>query len=472
MTSTTLLLIGALSLLVLASARAEPRLQPVVEIEEGVYTYEPANNGAGPMWCYGSTCLVRIGPDVFASGLETLPGAKPLNNVRWVLYRRTDRGWEPQQKDEKGRTREPCPLAGFPDGRLFLSANPSLTEPDAYSGPARPELLQFSASDPRAPYVTLLPAWEGTPAFTEHSYRGLCADARNRELLLFNILGHEAYHWSLYDRKGQWSARGTWVFPMGHEHEKPEPIRLCYPQLALSNRAAHVLAISDIVEPVKAWREFKRKLTGQAWDYDFRRLFYTWTPDITKTPFAPAIEVASREKTAGHITNLDLWLDAQGRAHLLWLERSVWHPQMRDAFFPDIPLTTSLEYAIIEKGKVVRRVTLAKGGEGASSEMPGYARFHAAPGGRLFVLAYFGGSNSQGQPVSENRLMEIGADGRTGEMVKVPLQRPFTSFMTATERGGSPPSDLLDVLGDAAGRPGISYARIRLGGTSASSRSR
>ncbi|MBI4621802.1 MAG: hypothetical protein HY736_01110, partial [Verrucomicrobia bacterium] len=33
-------------------------LAPVVEIEEDVYTYANANNGAGPMWCAGSTTLV------------------------------------------------------------------------------------------------------------------------------------------------------------------------------------------------------------------------------------------------------------------------------------------------------------------------------------------------------------------------------------------------------------------------------
>src|SRR5262245_61548123 len=57
-----------------------PALCPVVEAEEDVYSFEPANNGAGPMWCSGSTCLVRIADDVFASGLETLKDAKPLNN--------------------------------------------------------------------------------------------------------------------------------------------------------------------------------------------------------------------------------------------------------------------------------------------------------------------------------------------------------------------------------------------------------
>src|SRR5437867_10958812 len=70
-----------------AGARAAgPELNPVVEIEEDVYKYEPADNGAGPTWCSGSSCLVRIGDEVFASGLETITNAKPLNNCRWTLY--------------------------------------------------------------------------------------------------------------------------------------------------------------------------------------------------------------------------------------------------------------------------------------------------------------------------------------------------------------------------------------------------
>ena len=45
------------------------------------------------------------------------------------------------------------------------------------------------------------------------------------------------------------------------------------------NRAVHFVGVSDVLEPNPAWRKFKRELTGQQWDYDFRRLFYTWTPD-------------------------------------------------------------------------------------------------------------------------------------------------------------------------------------------------
>lgn len=117
--------------------------RPIVEIEEDVYRYEPPNNGAGPMWCHGSTCIVRMDGDVFASGLETMPGAKPLNNCVPMLFRRTDSGWEPVYK-AADRTREPSPLACL-DGRILLSVNPTLTPPDTYSGPAQPQILEFSA---------------------------------------------------------------------------------------------------------------------------------------------------------------------------------------------------------------------------------------------------------------------------------------------------------------------------------------
>jgi hypothetical protein len=446
---------------VLAGTRGNPP-RPEVEVEEDVYGYEPANNGAGPLWCKGSTCIVRIGRDVFVSGLETLKDFKPLNNVRWLLFKRMKGGWAMQRHDETDRTREPFPLAGFPDGRLFLSVNPTLAEPNVYSGPAVPQILQFAAGDLNAPYQRLRPRWEDRPRFTEHSYRGLAADGRNGELLLLNILGHEAHYWSFRDKDGRWSARGKLVFPMGVDHEKPEPVRLCYPVVALANRAAYVLAISDIVEPVRAWRDYKRELTRQEWDYDFRRLFYTWTPNILKAPFSPWVEIASRERTAGHIDNLDIWVGRDGAAHMLWHETSL-DPRLREKFFPGERLTYSLEHCVVRKGKLIARDTLAAGGEGASSEIPGVGRFHATDDGRLFVFYYCGGKDAAGNPVSENRLLEILPNGKHGQPVKVPLEHPFTGFMTATERGGSPASKKLEVLGEGPDKPlTMRYACIRL----------
>ncbi|NUQ70616.1 MAG: hypothetical protein HUU17_07325 [Chthonomonadales bacterium] len=446
----------------LPTAAADRIRAPRVEAEEHVYDYEDARNGAGPMWCYGSSCVARAGQTVWVSALETIPGAKPLNNTRWALYRRNAAGWQRIAADPVGRTREPCPIALLDGKTLALSVNPTLAPLDSYSGPAQPEMLLFDvASDAPRQARALLPSWQGAPPFTEHSYRGLAADGRHGELLLMNVVGHIAQHWSFWDRRGEWTAKGRWEFPMGVEYARPEPIRLCYPTLALQDRAAHVLAISDIIEPVPAWREFKRQLTGQEWDYDFRRLFYAWSPDITRGTFGGTVEIASREATCGWITNLDIALERKDRAHLLWLERSVARSEMRDRFFPGTPMTVSLEHAVVERGAVVSRRTLAIGGEGAESVSPGYGRLHVDDRGRLYVLAYFSGQRD-GTSVSENRLLLLQNDGTIARSWTLPLKRPFANFMTATSRAGTAPSRTLDILGPAEGQSGISYARVRL----------
>src|SRR5437879_6390831 len=194
-----------------------PALQPVVEIEEEVYKYTSANNGAGPLWCSGSSCLVRIGDRVFSSGIETLENAKPLNNCRWTLFERRANGWQLQQADKTGRTREPSPLAGFSDGRLFLSVNPTLAAPKVYSGPARPEILQFAANDCKAAFECLLPVWEGNPKFSEHSYRSFAADGPARELVLFQNIDYAHAEWAFRDSAGKWLAQGKLPWPQGAE---------------------------------------------------------------------------------------------------------------------------------------------------------------------------------------------------------------------------------------------------------------
>ena len=107
------------------------------------------------------------------------------------------------------------------------------------------------------------------------------------------------------DRHDKWSAQGQLRWPWGADYPKPQPIRICYPNVALHNRAVHFCGVSDIVEPNPDWRAFKRELTGREWDYDFRRLFYTWTPDLTRFAFRDWIEIASREETCGWISPVD-----------------------------------------------------------------------------------------------------------------------------------------------------------------------
>lgn len=447
----------------LGSDSAPPRVRAELETEEDVYTFEPANNGAGPLWCSGSTCLVRIGDRLFASGLETLPAAKPLNNCQWRLWERTTEGWKLRVADRDGRTREPSPLAAFADGRLFLSANPTVVEdPDAYSGPARPEVFEFRIADLDRSPRRLLPVWNGTPRFTEHSYRSLAADGSAGELILFQNIDYAHAEWAFLDRGGSWAARGQLKWPWGAEYDQPQPIRICYPNVALQDRAVYFCGVSDIIEPYREWRDYKRQLTGREWDYDFRRLFFTWTSDITREPFRDWTEIASRDKTCGWIMPGDLYVAPDGSVHVLWTERAV-DERLREKFFPDVKQRHALNYAVVRDGKVIRRSTLIEGGEGASGEIPSAGRFQVTPGRRLLVVAYVGGRDANGQALSENRLIDPTSDGQARDGVRLPLRQPFTSFFTATVRAGSPPSDRLELLGLQADAPHtIRYARIRL----------
>ena len=118
--------------------------------------------------------------------------------------------------------------------------------------------------------------WDGSPAFTEHSYRSFAADGSAGELILLQNIGYTHAEWAFCDRSGKWTAQGKLVWPYGHEYDEPQPIRICYLNVALQDRAVFVCGVSDIVEPYRKWREYKRQLTGREWDYDFRRLFFTW----------------------------------------------------------------------------------------------------------------------------------------------------------------------------------------------------
>ncbi len=429
-----------------------------MEAEEDIYSYRQATNGAGPLWCNGSTCLVRAGDQVFASGLETLRDAQPLNNCKWTLFTRATNGWQLAPVADGGRTREPCPMAAFDDGRFFLSANPTLlTNREAYSGPAHPEVLQFRATDPTV-FQKVDPVWDGHPRFNEHSYRTFSADGPGHELILFQNADYDRAEWTLLDHDGQWSAHGRINWPV----ENGKPIRVCYPNVALRNRVAHFCGVNDIVEPNEEWRAFKKQLTGQEWDYVFRRLFYTWTSDITTNRFQDWVELANFEATAGSITLGDLWLAPDGQVHLVWTERKL-DERLRAKFFPTEKQAYALVHAVLRDGKIVLRQNLVEAAEGGPWQIPGRARFQVTPQNRLFVVFYVSGHDAKGTNLAENRVLELFPDGQFNLAVRLPLAHAMTDFMTATVRAGSPPSNVLEMLGQKINsRNTISYARIRL----------
>ncbi len=428
-----------------------------VDVEEKVYEFESAKNGASPMWCYGNTCIARYGDRVVASGLETIKDVKILHNVRWTLFERTDAGkWRLIKKDMKDRTREPCPMGVFNNGQIFLSVNPTLTKLNEYSGPAEPQILQFDINNLDGKSETLLPAWEGVPEFTEHSYRSFAVDASSNEMIIFQNIGYTHAEWSFRDKKGKWKSNGKLIWPWGSDYEEPVAIRVCYPSVQLKDREVHFLGVSDIMEPNKEWRDYKYKITGRKWDYDFRRLFYTYSDDIGNGEFHDWIEITSREKTGGNITPCDLWVAPSGMVHILWLERALDERLWKD-FFPDEKQKYILNYAILKKGKVVAQKAIMESSD-LDEVIPGKGRFHVTPNNRLFVFYYV---HSKNDDFKENRLIEIYENNRFSKSISVELRQPFSNFFTASVRGGSAPSNYLDVFGKSDVNE-MRYARIQI----------
>lgn len=432
---------------------AEAQTTGIVEVEEALTTYADAGNGAGPMWCYGSTCIARQGDDVYASVIETGQGVPLLCNTRWQLWHRSAQGWKLARHEEQYRQREPCPIGVHQRGALFLSVNPSTEPPGVKYGPCHPLVLEFNPADLHADPRVNEPAWADDTYFTDHSYRGFAADGVTGELLLLNIHARNSQQFvSWRDRDGRWHARGTITFP----------IRSCYPQVALRGGAAHVLAIGDIVEPVAEWRNLKREHTKVDWDYVFRRLFYTMTPAIADQPFIEPVEVDTVEETGGHIRNLDLFVDAEGAAHLLYTKQPHQHAFLRDKYFPEQPMTTSLEYRLVRGGKVALSRTLAETLPDGSGLSPACARFHVDGGERLHVIV--AGTMTSKEKSSSFRNYLAPLTGTTGllRLATLDLEYPFNNFFTNTPRGGSAPGEIIDLLGTTGERNTIRYARIRL----------
>jgi hypothetical protein len=423
--------------------------------EEIVTHFVSPGNGSGPLWCYGSPAIARDGARVFASVPETAPDVPPLCNTRWRLFSRQDGepgGFRLFAAGDRVDEREPCPVARQSDGRILLSVNPAVehlaTWSTGRSYRCEPRLLAFDAAGRQSP-AALDPAWNRPYRFTEHSYRGLSIDGRTGQALALNIDGHEGQAWSFLDADGRWPAQGMIRFPL----------RGCYPQAALRGRAAWVMAVSDVVEPNEEWRAHKRQVTGNDWDYDFRQLYFTWTPDVTAAPFSPILTVASVDETCGHIRNLDLWIGPDGDAHLLWLERSVWHAFMRDRFFPGLPITVALKHCRIRHGEVIQRsVLLRRNEDEAIGLRPTCAAFHALDDRTACVICH---AEDPASPAGGGMFAQL-VFPEPGPPVRIAARHPLHTFFAAGPRNGCAPSGTADLLGIGAEPDAVRYAQLRL----------
>ena len=303
-----------------------------VKTEEEVYKFVNPNNGSGPLWDYGSTNIFRSGDDVYVSQMETGEGIPPLSNTRWRLLKRTSDGWKMVAEQDNFIQREPCPM-GVMGNAVFMSINSSTQPPGTKYGNCVPQILRFSFADGQVQQTALTPVWNKDHNYTDHSYRGFSVDEQARKMLLLNIDAKSSeQNACLMTADGETLGGASVSFP----------IRACYPQVALRGNAVHVMAISDIVEPVDEWKQYKFNQTKATWDYVFRILYYTSTPDVAKTAFSTPIEIANVDKTGGAISNQDLWLSPNGEAFLMYTEREVSSALLRDKFFPGKSLVSSL----------------------------------------------------------------------------------------------------------------------------------
>jgi hypothetical protein len=482
-------------------------LRVAVETEDVVFSNRYSNNGSSPMWCFNNTCVVRMDTQVWVSAYEHVAGYGPPNDCRWGLYRRGTDGWHREQGDTAYRTREPTPIlcfapeAGASAARLFLSANP-------WTGSAaQPQLLEFDPNQPAQAPTVSLPGWSGSPSFSDNSYRSTAADAACGELILFQNVGEDYAAWALLQSNGVWRG-GALVWPL-YAPTDLAPFgatraRVNYPVVALQRRAVHFCGVA-------AYDNWDRVLTeadldvgpgtsglaGRVRGNRFRRLLYTWTEQVGDAPFHGWVEIDNTFRDGGWVFAGDIHLDATGTVHLVWF-RSPMLPGLRDELYPDIPRVYSIEYAALRNGVIHNRRTLVRAGEGFDATIPndgdqvgrpyvtytgdrvlgdsiGTARFHVLPDGRLFVVYYVGGTREDGTAISENRILEVRADGRISGPVTIPLAYPLIQHFQAAPHKGCAPSLTLDMLGhrrggwapvlgtDYAQWDGtISYARVRL----------
>lgn len=421
-----------------------PAAMPIilhVEVEEEVYQFTNPNNGSGPIWSHGNTCIAVLDGTPWVSQMETGEGVPPLCNTRWRLLERTADGWQMRAEAESFNQREPCPLA-LSKGALFLSVNDSTQPPGTHYGGCLPHFLRFTPDGDGLVKTALLPQWTEKHHFTDHSYRGCAADPESGRLLLLNIdATTSVQHACILTASGETLAVGAVSFP----------VRACYPHVSLRGNAAHVLAVGDIVEPVREWREYKFAQTGQNWDYVFRILYYTATPDLAAAPFCAPVEIANVDGTAGAVSGHDLWIAPDGAAHILYTERETASALMRDKFFPGNSILNRLMLAVVRDGTVVSRRVLVEGGENAE---PGVARFHVAADGTVFALFHMSGSDGG------NKIMEVFPSQRDAPPVSVPLREPLSSFSLAGVRAGNPASDTIHGLGPSGAA--MRYFRLKL----------
>jgi hypothetical protein len=341
----------------------------------------------------------------------------------------------------------------------------------------------------------------------------MALDAAKGEVILFQNVGLSHSEWALYTSSGKWFG-GKLVWPPIVQTELApygaSRARVNYPIVLLHDRTVHLFgaaaydnwariqSLEDLGIRADPNHKGGSGMKGRKRGNRFRRLFYSWNDDIGAHPFNKWIEIDNTFDDGGWLFPGDMHLDTAGTVHLLWY-RAPMLRSLRDSLYQDIKLVYTIEYATIRNGAIIRRQTLVRAEDGRDNIFPtdierensifiqsngekifcqhiATPRFHIVPDGRIFVVYFVSGMIDNGAQISENRILQVFADGTISTPVTIPLKHPLSQFFTATPRAGCMPSFTLDLLGHRRGdwhlleesegrewRGTLSYACVRLG---------
>lgn len=343
------------------------------------------NNGAGPAWSHGNSPIVRRGDRVFCTNSRVIPGREPFNHTSMELYeKRGDGPWERVFCDGGVFQREPCPVVLAGD-KLLVTVNPTARAyaPDEPSRvvPCTPLLYVFDVSGEVRLEKRLPMPWDTKKYnFLDHSYRGGVLDTVTGDVFFDNLHyppESEGEHiYALLDKELNTLYTRDLVFPE----------RVCYHTAAVRGGEAYVFGVQDIVEPNRVWLDYKRQVTGQEWDYDFRSIWMKYTPDIRTRDFGAAERVCDREATCGWTDNLDCCYTADGTMLLAVREQNVHQAFMRDHFFPQEKLYSRLSVFRFAGGVLQEKFVVDEAGEENGTAAAYGALFHTAADGSVYLV--------------------------------------------------------------------------------------
>jgi hypothetical protein len=175
-------------------------------------------------------------------------------------------------------------------------------------------------------------------------------------------------------------------------------------------------------------------------------LLYKTCGDITQGQFTDTICITSRDETCGHVYPQDIYADADDICHVLYTTRRIWHPFMRDRFFPNVEFESTLEYATVKNGSVIHRELLdrdTEAADGAFIETEYCASLQERTDGSMAVLYSKWNSPSHTQRPDGYYRTDLDT---LGDAVPMELSTPPSIFCLASPRAGNLPRDTADVF--------------------------